>query len=194
MKQKEPLAMINPARRLVLGAASTVLSVGLVAGCTNYDPRTVDEGAAPPPTAPAVSATPATPAASTAASAAAESQVHVVLSVATPDAVTIDVTDGSATLVGATSGTPGDGATVDAYKLSVANISETRLRLTWVGGPCHSANTLSIDAARHQFLLVQPECAGDAIATDRILDLTFSSPIRAADVRGVLQDGLDTSS
>jgi hypothetical protein len=191
MKQKEPLAMINSSHRLALGAASTVLVLGLVAGCTNYDPRTVDEEQPPPPITLAVSAAPA---ATTAASTTPGGAVHVVLSVATPDAVTIDVTDASTTLVGATTGTPGDGATVDAYKLSVANVTETRLRLTWVGGPCDSANTLSIDAARHQFLLVQPECGGDAIATDRILELIFSSPIRATDVQGFLQDGLDTSS
>ena len=176
--------------RVIPAGAAALVAVAVLVGCTAYDPRGNDEG---PPSAAATGPSITEPTPAPKPSAAAGGAIHVVLSNATADAVTIDVTDGSATLVGATSGTPGDGATVDAYKLSVANVSETRLRLTWVGGPCDSANTLSIDAARRQFLLVQPECSGDAIATDRILDLTFSSPIRSADVEGFLQDGLDTS-
>jgi len=183
--------MIAFTQRVIATAGAALVAVAVVAGCTSYDPTAYDE--APPSAAPTAALTaPAT--AAPRPSDRAGGALHVVLSNATADAVTIDVTDGSATLVGAVSGRPGDGATVDAYKLSVANVSETRLRLTWVGGPCDSANTLSIDAARHQFLLVQPECAGDAVATDRILELTFSSPIDASDVQGFLQDGLDTSS
>jgi len=179
------------AHRVIPAGAAALVAVALLAGCTSYDPTGNDEG---PPSGAATASSIAPATAAPRPSAGAGGALHVVLSNATADAVTIDVTDGSATLVGATSGTPGDGATVDAYKLSVANVSETRLRLTWVGGPCDSANTLAIDAARHQFLLVQPECGGDAIATDRILELTFSSPIGATDVQGFLQDGLDTSS
>ncbi|HEX5825506.1 MAG TPA: hypothetical protein VFY18_13690 [Candidatus Limnocylindrales bacterium] len=111
---------------------------------------------------------------------------------ATTNVVTIDVTDSSGTLIGATSGKPADGASVEANKLVVTNLSPSTLRLTWVGGPCDSANSLSIDAAGHRLLLVQPECPGDAIATDRILDLAFSTPVKASDIDAFLQDGLDT--
>ena len=116
------------------------------------------------------------------------------LDTATAHAVTIDVTDASKSLIGAASGTPGDGASVEAYTLAVTNLTPTTLRLTWVGGPCDSANSLSIDAAHHRLLLVQPECTGDAIATDRVLDLEFAMPITASDIEPFLQDGLDTSS
>ena len=127
-----------------------------------------------------------------AASTGGDGSAHVVLNVATPNAVTIDVTDASSSLVGAASGTPGDGASVEAYTLAVANVTPTTLRLTWVGGPCDSANKLLIDAARHRLVVVQPECPGDAIATDRVLDLEFATPIKASDLETFLQDGLDT--
>ena len=161
-----------------------VLLVGLVAACSATDPRLEDE---PQPATPAATTTAAT-------TMAPIGSAHVVLDTATAHAVTIDVTDASKSLIGAASGTPGDGASVEAYTLVVTNLTPTTLRLTWVGGPCDSAYSLSIDAAHHRLLLVQPECTGDAIATDRVLDLEFAMPITASDIEPFLQDGLDTSS
>jgi hypothetical protein len=158
-------------------------------------------GPVPTPSASAASqpsvAASATPSATTASvgpasSPSAAAAIHVILAVATPDKVTIDVTDLSRSLVSATSGRPGDGATVEAYKLVVTQRSPTSVRLTWLGGPCDSANSLSIDEGRKRLLLVQPECPGDAIVTDRILDLVFSSPVTPAEFEPFLQDGLDT--
>ena len=48
------------------------------------------------------------------------------------------------------------------------------------------------DIHMHRLVLIQPECPGDAIATDRILDLEFATPIKASDVEPFLQDGIDT--
>jgi hypothetical protein len=121
-----------------------------------------------------------------------DAPIHVGLSQATNKDVTIDVADASGTLRTATSGTPGDGASVEPYQLIVSNDNPTTLRLTWVGGPCDSANTLSINGTGRQFLLVQRECTGDSIVTDRILVLTFSKPVSALDIEAFLQDGLDT--
>jgi hypothetical protein len=169
------------ARSASLFAAVTLLG-GVLAAC-----------AASPPASPVasgpVSATvqPAPPASPDAAG-----TFHLDLVHATGEAVTIDVADASGTLVGAESGAPGDGASVEPYTLLVANDDPTTLRLTWVGGPCDSANVLHIDPSRRQFLLVQPECTGDAVAGDRILLLHFSDAIAAADVQATLQDGLDT--
>lgn len=177
-------------------AAALLALAALLAACTSGDPR--DDESTPTPSLTPQStggpaATPATTAVpSTVTSAAPVGSAHVILAVATANVVTIDVTDASATLTRASSGTPGDGASVDAYKLVVTNPTLTRLRLTWLGGPCDSANTLSIDAARRRLLLVQPECSGDAIATDRILDLEFATAVKAADFEAFLQDGLDT--
>ena len=171
-----------------------VAVVAVVAACSATDPR-IEDQSTPAPTA-APTATPAapasTPTAPAASSPAAIGTAHVALNVATPNAVTIDVTDASATLTGAASGTPGDGASVEAYTLVVTNVTPTTLRLTWVGGPCDSANKLLIDAARQRLVVVQPECPGDAIATDRVLDLEFATPIKASDLEPFLQDGLDT--
>jgi hypothetical protein len=110
--------------------------------------------------------------------------------VASDHVVTIDVKDSSGTLLRAKTGKPGDGATVETYALIVTNISPTTIRLAWTGGPCDSANQLFIDKGRRQLLLVQPGCAGDAVATDRILDLTFTTPIKASSLDAYLQEGL----
>ena len=174
-------------------ASSLMVLVTLIAGlaaCTATDPRLEDE-ATPAPT-PAPTAAPAATPTVPAASATAIGSAHVALNIATPNAVTIDVTDASATLTGAASGTPGDGASVEADTLVAANITPTTLRLTWVGGPCDSANKLLIDSGRHRLVVVQPECHGDAIATDRVLDLEFATPITASELETFLQDGLDT--
>ena len=174
--------------RLTRPAAAALLTLtALLTACTNYDPRN-EPTVAPSTSAPTQAATQA-PAATPAGPIGS---AHVVLAVATPNRVTIDVTDKSGTLTAATSGTPGDGATVEAYKLVVTNLSPTSLRLTWLGGPCDATNTLAVDAASRRLLLVQKECPGDAAATDRILDLEFATPIKAADVEAFLQDGLDT--
>jgi hypothetical protein len=164
-------------------AVSGLVMLVVLAACTNYDPRGYDD--APPTASPATTPQPQ-PSAST------SSNLHVVLDHATNDDVTVDVTDASGTLLTAVSGSPGDGASVEPYKLHVGNDGASTLRLTWVGGPCDSANSLSIDATARRFLLVQPECAGDSLVTDRILILRFSAPIAATDVQGFLQDGLDT--
>lgn len=175
---------------LALGAAIVAL-----AACTNYDPRfeaPPSSSTAPSPGAGGAPSTLPTAASSMAPSPSLIPSIRVVLTNATAKVVTIDVTDKSRTLTAAASGTPGDGASVEADKLVVKNLTPTSVRLTWLGGPCDSANSLSIDAARNQLLLVQPECSGDAIATDRILDLSFSTPVKAADLTTSLQDGLDT--
>ena len=169
----------------ISAAIALLLSVGMFAACTNYDPRDYDED---PPT-PAVPTTMPTNAPTQAADA---DRFHVVLTHATADDVTVDVGDSSGLLLAATSGTPGDGASVASGTVVVSNDDPTTLRVTWVGGPCDSANALLIDPSARQLLLVQPECGGDAIANDRILILAFEAPIDASDVTAVIQDGLDT--
>jgi hypothetical protein len=157
-------------------AALAILSIAAVAACSS-----AGSSDAPASAAPSAQPTPA-----------AQPPARVVLSQAPGNDVTIDIDDASGTLIDATSGTPGDGASVEPYQLVVTNDDLSTLRLTWVGGPCDATDTLSIDPEGLSFLLVQPECPGDAVAYDRILILEFSRPIAAADVRASLQDGLDT--
>jgi hypothetical protein len=168
----------------LLATAAMLLAV-LVAACAS--------AATPQPSpVPTPSAASTAPSAAPTTAGTAATGFHVELDQATGNAVTIDVTDGSGTLVAATSGTPGDGASVEAYTVAVVNDDPSTLRLTWVGGPCDSANSLAVDATGRRFLLVQPECPGDAIVTDRVLVLRFSEPIAADRIEAFIQDGLDT--
>lgn len=170
----------SPASRVAI-AALAILSIAAVAACSNA-------GASGAPASDA----PGSPASSAPATAAPQPPTHVVLSQATGNDVSIDIDDASGTLIDATSGTPGDGASVEPYQVVVTNDDLSTLRMTWVGGPCDAIDSLSIDQDALSFLLVQPECPGDAVAFDRILVLEFSRPIAAADVRASIQDGLDT--
>ena len=115
---------------------------------------------------------------------------------ATYDDVRVDIVDGIGILVGAESGTPGDGGSVEPYTLKVENIDAKTLKLTWVDYPIDNALALYIDTNDdgYRFVLVQPEPTGetDAIAFDRELVLTFAEPISASQVEAFLQDGLDT--
>jgi hypothetical protein len=170
----------SPITRAAL-AALAILSIAAVAACSSVGSS--DAPASAPPSAPATTA-PQT--------SAPQPPTSVDLSQATGNAVSIEIDDASGTLVDATSGTPGDGASVEPYQLVVTNDDRSTLRLTWVGGPCDATDTLSIAEDGTSFLLVQPECSGDAVAYDRILILEFSRPIAAADVQASIQDGLDT--
>jgi hypothetical protein len=117
---------------------------------------------------------------------------HLALTIASGNDVTVDIADDSGLLHDATSGTPGDGASVAPYEVAVGNDDPSTLRLTWTGGPCDAAATLRIDGTGRELRLVEPECPGDAVAFDRILVLHLSSPLDASEVHAVLQDGLDT--
>ena len=183
----------------MLSSASILFAGLLVAGCSaaaSSSPSiSVGPTAAASPTessqtasvGPGASVTP-TP---TAAPSAGRT-FHVQLANETGRDVTIDVKDESGRLVEATSGTPGDGASVPPNVAVVANDDASTLRLTWAGPPCANDGLLVIDASAALFTIVQPDCTGDSIAFDRVLILTFSGLIEAADVEAVIQTGIDT--
>ena len=131
--------------------------------------------------------------ASPASSVLPATSVHVELANASRNAVAVDVLDESGSIVGAESGAPGDGASVEPNAMIVANDDPATLRLTWAGGPCDATSTLTVDLATSRLLLVQPECSGDAIAFDRVLILHFNGPINAHALETMVQDGTDTS-
>ncbi len=110
--------------------------------------------------------------------------------------VEVDIVDHTGSVVDAVSGTPGDGASVEPYTIVVENVDDRTLRLTWVDFPIDSDLALYIDetATGLRVVLVQPEPteATDAMAFDRILELTFDAPVAADQVEAILQDGLDT--
>ena len=122
--------------------------------------------------------------------------IKVDLANATGADVYVDIADTTGLLVDARSGTPGDGMSVDSYKLHVENLDATTLRLTWVDFPIDNALALYIDETDGaiRLVLVQPAPTGptDAMGFDRELILSFAEPISADDVETFLQEGLDT--
>jgi hypothetical protein len=117
----------------------------------------------------------------------------VALDQSTDNDVTVEITDASGSLVDASSGVPGDGASVEPYTVAASNVDATTIRLVWTDGPCDSLSTLTIDASATRLLLVQPECPGDAVGFDRVLDLWFSRAVDASSLEISLQDGIDTA-
>lgn len=107
--------------------------------------------------------------------------------------VRLEVDDRTGTLTGATTGSPGDGASVAPDAPTAVNVDPSTIRVTWSAGPCDSDPAIFIDADR--LLLVQPPCPdpSDSIALDRIVDLHFSKPTdsRTFDLR--IQEGRDTA-
>jgi len=166
-----------PATTLLV-VASAAVAVGACSGSA-----ATSAPATPAPTPAPTQATPSDP---------ATAPNLVALANATGNDVAIEIVDESGTLREAASGTPGDGATVEPYTVTVGNDDATTLRLTWVGGACDAEDLLAIDASGTRFLLVQPECPGDSVVFDRVLVLGFAEPIDAGDVEATLQDGLDT--
>lgn len=111
-------------------------------------------------------------------------------------AVSLDIVDRTGSIMSATSGRPGDGASVEAYTVEVVNVDDRTIRLTWIDYPIDNRLALFVDQVdgRVQLLLVQPEPSGatDSIGFDRQLNLTFDHAVDASTVRAILQDGLDT--
>jgi hypothetical protein len=155
---------------------------------------------AAPSVAPSVapSAAPATPSAvpSAVPSTGTDAMpITVDLDNATNADVRVDIVDHTALLVGAESGTPGDGMSVEPYTLKVENVDPKTLKLTWVDFGIDNALALFVDKVDggYRLLLIQPEPTSptDAMGFDRELVLSFSEPISADQVETFLQDGLD---
>jgi hypothetical protein len=121
--------------------------------------------------------------------------IKVDLDNATGHDVYVDVVDRGGWLLGAESGSPGEGMSVDAYTLVVENVDERTLRLTWIDYAIDNALALYIDEVDGglRFVLVQPEPTGevDAMGFDRELILSFDRAVSADQVEAFLQDGLD---
>jgi plastocyanin len=144
------------------------------------------------PSAPAPTATPKPSEPAPSEPAPAEpTRFDVPLTVATDHTVAAEVIDWTGLVTAATTGTPGDGASVPYDAVEIANESPTTLVVTWVGGPCDRTSTLVFDADRATMTVVQEPCDGDAIGFDRIVRLELAEPIDASSITGVLQAGGD---
>lgn len=104
----------------------------------------------------------------------------------------IDVIDWTGTLSGATSGEPGDGASIEPGTLDVRNEFDTSLRITWSAAPCATGDRLYLEPGLTRITLLSPPCDGDAIALDRVLILHFSQPVDADAIEAVVQTSVDT--
>jgi hypothetical protein len=189
-------------------ASLAVFTLGSGRGETNAGPVLPPPSAAPTALAVAPTSSPVptdepTPAATPVPTTAEPSEegadampIRVDLANANGADVYVDIVDHTGLLVDAASGTPGDGASIEAYTVKVENLGPTTLRLSWMDYPIDNALALYIDRVEDgfRFVLVQPEPTGttDAMGVDRELVLTFSQPISAAQVETFLQGGLDT--
>jgi hypothetical protein len=177
---------------LALGVAAVALALAACSAAVAADPGTDDQAPVPSPT----SAPIGTPIPAPSDGGGDAMPMIVDLENATGADVDVDVIDHTGTLADAVSGTPGDGASVEPYTLLVENVDDRTLRLTWVDFPIDNDLALFIDETTTglRFVLVQPEPteSSDAMAFDRILELTFDAPVSAGQVEAILQDGLDT--
>ena len=111
--------------------------------------------------------------------------------------VSVEIRDRTGRLVGAESGSPAEGASVDYDALEVENLDERTLRLTWTDYPINNELVLFVDDADGglRLVLVRPDPTGvtDSIGLDREIVLTFATPVSAGDVRATVQEGLDTA-
>ncbi|TAK01551.1 MAG: hypothetical protein EPO36_05065 [Chloroflexota bacterium] len=123
---------------------------------------------------------------------APDGTVVVDLANATDHAVTARIIDESSVLASAESGQPGDGMSVRWHDSLLENVNEMTLRLTWVGLPFDDTVEISITGSAEdlELTIVQkgPPIDSDAVGYDRVLNLTFSEPVRSEDVSINIED------
>ena len=191
-RRRDPLAFLRPdpmGRRsggLALGLRPvmtlTVLGLLLAAVAAlgiggRQDPAVVPPAQPSVTPVPSVTPMPASPSAT-------PGSFHVDLTVPVGQPQTVDIVDRSALVLEATSGTPDDGQGFPFDAVEVSNLDATTLQLAWAGYPCKTDHTLTIEPDGRTMVLDRPDCEGvtDTIAVNRILVLTFSEPVAAAEV------------
>jgi hypothetical protein len=185
--------------RSSLAAATVPLVILIAAACGTSGTSTEASSPATPSDTPApvVTASPSAPAEGSAPPAEepgpSAKPFFVDLSTSNGATVRLEVDDRTGTVSGASSGVPGDGASVPPEAPTAVNLDETTVRVTWSAMPCETQPALFIYADR--LLLVQPPCdqPGDSIALDRVVDLHFSTPIDVSKLELTIQEGRDTA-
>jgi hypothetical protein len=163
----------------VLAVASGVL--GRVA------PAAPAPSAKPTPTAPASPTPSSKPSSAPSAAPSAPSAPAGVFSVdlknETDHDVKLEIKDASGSVVGASSGTPGDGMTVRWFDSKVENVDADTLRIIFVGLPRDEVVRLAVSekAGKLHFDFVQdaPPAQSDAVGFDRILVIDFDHAVSA---------------
>ena len=94
------------------------------------------------------------------------------------------VTDASGRVVGARSGTPADGVSVENGVVVFEQLSPTEVAVRWSAISCASSFTLAIDAAATTYQIEAPFCDGDSIGRDLVLILEFDAAVDAGSLTG----------
>ncbi len=158
----------------VVGLIVVAALGGAVAGGFIQPPAPALFPSATPPATPSPSPTPGV--------------FHVdLIEVAGADA-TVDITDRSATIVGAGSGQPADGGSVGDGGIDFATdpADPTVVVLTWTGSPCDTTHTLVIEADGRSATMTRPPCQGDAIPRDLRLRLRYPEAVDASEFSATL--------
>ena len=110
----------------------------------------------------------------------------ITLAVSAGSPIRLVVSDQSGALRDATTGTPGDGASVEMGLVSVtADPGDPNVLIaTWTGGPCESTAAMTVNETTSTISVTVGSCSGDAIALDRVVRLTFDTPMDAGDWHG----------
>lgn len=188
---------------VLLSLFAAVAVVALVAGGGLVSPAPSPSPSAPATASPSspASPTPSTPASpsplpSPSPSGPVGGLFEVDMDVATPHEVVVIVTDESGEVKDVRSGRAGDGMSVRWYEVRVENRDADTLRVTWVGFPQNEQVPLRIyrsDAGlRLQLVSDGPPPNSDGLGYDRVLDIDFAEPVRAADVLATIQGSLET--
>jgi hypothetical protein len=132
--------------------------------------------AAPPSATPTVAASSLGPNVSPSASPRSSGAIDVALVTTAGPAATATVIDRSGSLLGAASGQPGEGGSVPFGTITaIERFSEDPfiIQITWTDMPCATTYTVTINQDLSTLVIRRADCEGDAIALDRVLQLTF---------------------
>jgi hypothetical protein len=115
------------------------------------------------------------------------SEVHVRLEQCCGDRLSVDVDGLGYAFASATSGPAVEGVSVE--DLTVTNVDDRTLRVTWPGSPCDTVHRLTFDRTASTLVVDRPFCAGDATGVDRVLILEAREPLDASTIRTELITG-----
>lgn len=184
-----PSTRANLSRLVAAGAAAVALAVvvGAVAFGAGRQPASSPTPTASPTPTPAPTS-PATPVPAT--------PVPTVEPLGVPPVVVLDtiddhdprveIDDQTGKLVDIRSGHAGDGMSVRWNTAKVDQVDPSTIQVTWVGFPGEDLVVLTVDANGGAPVLVfdqkAPYANTDALGSDRVLVLTFDSPVDASKV------------
>ena len=184
-----PSTRATAGRVAAAGVAAVALAtiIGAVAFGAGQQPSNSPTPTASPTSTPAPTS-PATPIPATPAPTAEPVGVPavVVLDTINDQDPRLAIDDQTGRLVTARSGQGGDGMSVRWNSAKVDQVDPTTIRVTWVGFPGEEDVVLTVDAKDGTPVLIfdqkAPYANTDALGADRVLILTFDSPVDATKV------------